>query len=72
MEYAGDDKINLAYMRHTGQWWEILQELTLDECIEEIKGLPFCSDSMWSEITFKYISSYRSESRGDPIRTRPE
>ena len=38
LEYSGDDTFNLAYMRHTGQWWEILQELTLDECIEEIKG----------------------------------
>jgi len=40
LEYAGDDKYNVAYMRHTGQWWEIFQELTLDQCIEEIKENP--------------------------------
>ena len=40
LEYAGDDKFNLAYMRHTGQWWEIFQELTLDECMEEIRINP--------------------------------
>ncbi len=38
LEYVGEDKFNVAYMRHTGQWWEIFQELALDECIEEIKG----------------------------------
>jgi hypothetical protein len=24
-------------MRHTGQWWEIFQGLSLEECFEEIK-----------------------------------
>lgn len=38
LEYAGNRKFNLAYMRHTGQWWEIFQGLTLEECIEEIRG----------------------------------
>ncbi len=28
----------MAYMRHTGQWWEIFQGLRLDQCFEEIKG----------------------------------
>jgi hypothetical protein len=40
LECAGDDKFNLAYMRHTGQWWEIFQELTLDECMEEMRTNP--------------------------------
>ncbi len=40
LEYAGDDKFNMAYMRHTDQWWEIFEELTLDECIEEIRINP--------------------------------
>ena len=35
-EYPGDDKFNMAYMRHNGQWCMIFQKLTLDECIEEI------------------------------------
>jgi hypothetical protein len=38
LEYAGDEKFNMAYMRHTGQWWEIFRDLTPDECIEEIQG----------------------------------
>ena len=37
LEYAGDKKFNVAYMRHTGQWWEILQGLSLEECFEEIR-----------------------------------
>jgi hypothetical protein len=37
MEYVGDKKFNVAYMRHTEQWWEILAGLSLDECFEEIR-----------------------------------
>lgn len=37
LEYVGDRKFNISYMRHTGQWWEILEGLSLDECIEEIR-----------------------------------
>ena len=37
LEYAGNGKFNLSYMRHTGQWWEIFQGLSLEECFEEIK-----------------------------------
>jgi len=40
LEYAGEEKFNMAYMRHTGQWWEIFQDLTLDECIDEIRTNP--------------------------------
>jgi len=40
LEYAGDEKFNMAYMRYTGQWWEIFQDLTLDGCIEEIRINP--------------------------------
>jgi hypothetical protein len=37
MEYVGDNRFNLSYMRHTGQWWEVFQGLTLDECLETIR-----------------------------------
>jgi len=37
LEYVGNRKFNVAYMRHTGQWWEILQGLSLEECFEEIR-----------------------------------
>jgi len=38
--YAMDEKFKAAYMRFTGQSAEIFQDLTLDECIEEIKVNP--------------------------------
>ncbi|WP_133309333.1 hypothetical protein [Parashewanella curva] len=40
LEYMGEDSFNLAYMRHTGQWFELFQELSLDKCFNEIKNLP--------------------------------
>jgi len=40
LEYVSEDRFNLSYMRHTEQWWEISSEITLDECIETIKGMP--------------------------------
>jgi len=38
LEYIGTDKFNLAFMRHTGQWVEIEYDLSLDECLENIKN----------------------------------
>jgi len=40
MEYVGDNKFNLAYMRHTEQWWELYQGLSLDQCLATIKDDP--------------------------------
>ncbi len=37
MEYVGDGRFNLAYFRHTGKWWEVHRDLTLDESIETIR-----------------------------------
>ena len=37
MEYAGDRRFNLAYMRHTEKWWELYQGLTLEESLETIE-----------------------------------
>jgi hypothetical protein len=37
MEYVGDGKFNLAYMRHTGKWWEVYRDLTADECLKSIR-----------------------------------
>jgi hypothetical protein len=41
MEYAGDGKFNLAFMRHTGQWVELYEGLSLDECLKAIKDDPW-------------------------------
>ena len=40
LEYIGGDKFNLAYMRHTGKWFEISFDLSLEECLDEIGNLP--------------------------------
>ena len=33
----GEWRFNLAFMRHTGQWVETGQGLTLDQCLKSIK-----------------------------------
>lgn len=38
LQYAGDERFNLAYFRHTGQWWEVDQLLSLEECLSEIEA----------------------------------
>ncbi|MGK7893492.1 MAG: hypothetical protein AB4372_07680, partial [Xenococcus sp. (in: cyanobacteria)] len=40
MEYIGNERFNLSYMRHTGKWWEIYQELTMLECFQHILEEP--------------------------------
>ncbi len=37
MEYIGSQRFNLAYMRHTNQWVEVFQGLTMAECLEIIE-----------------------------------
>jgi hypothetical protein len=37
MEYAGERRFHLAYMRHTEQWQEIFQDQTLEKCLELIQ-----------------------------------
>jgi hypothetical protein len=40
LEYVGNDRFNLSYMRHTGQWFEIYTGLSVDECLAAIKDDP--------------------------------
>lgn len=40
IEYIGNEQFNLAYMRHTGQWWELYTELSLVQCLEAIRNEP--------------------------------
>jgi hypothetical protein len=40
LEYAGNNRFNFAYMRHTGQWFEVYPNITLDECLKAIKENP--------------------------------
>ena len=37
LQYAGDERFNLAYFRHTGQWWEVAQLLSLEKCLARIE-----------------------------------
>jgi hypothetical protein len=42
LEYVDGQHFNLAYMRHTGKWWEIHNDLTISQCLELIgDGGPF-------------------------------
>lgn len=41
MEYVGQNQFNLSFMRYTGQWVEIYQSLSVDECLESIQNDPF-------------------------------
>ena len=38
LEYVDEDRLNLSYFRHTGRWWEVHRELTLDECLKKISS----------------------------------
>jgi len=37
MQYIGNHLFNLAYMRHTGKWWQTQRFLTVAECFETIR-----------------------------------
>ena len=38
LEYVGNNRFNLAYMRHTDKWWETLRGLTLADCLKTIRN----------------------------------
>ena len=40
LEYLGHDNYNLSYMRHTGQWWEIYRDLSLEACLAAVRDGP--------------------------------
>ena len=40
LECFGNDSFNLSYMRHTEQWWELYQGMSLKECLEAIRQEP--------------------------------
>jgi len=39
-EYVGSDRFNVAYMRHTEKFWEFMQDVTLEQCLETLQTLP--------------------------------
>ena len=40
MKYTGADRFDLAFMRHTDAWFELLMARTVDECLESIGDDP--------------------------------
>jgi hypothetical protein len=39
--YAGAGKFNVAYMRHTGKWWEVRTGLSADEALAAVRDDPW-------------------------------
>jgi len=40
LEYVGNERFNLSFMRHTGKWLEIHHNLSLNECLESLQNDP--------------------------------
>jgi hypothetical protein len=40
LEYQRDGRFSLAYMRHTGQWWQVYTDLTLTQALNIIREEP--------------------------------
>jgi hypothetical protein len=41
MEYVGNGRFAVAFMRHTGQWVELYDALSVDECLKAIRDDPW-------------------------------
>ncbi len=41
LKYIRANQFNLAFMRYTGQWVEVYQDLSIEECLESIENDPF-------------------------------
>jgi hypothetical protein len=37
LEYRHNGRFNVAYMRHTGQWWTVYEDLTINGAMETIR-----------------------------------
>lgn len=44
MEFVGNQRFNLSFMRHTGKWVEIFSGQTLEECLQAIR------DDFWFQL----------------------
>ena len=41
LESVKDNRFNMAFMRHTGEWVEVYQDLSLEECLAAVENDPF-------------------------------
>ena len=37
LEYMKNGRFNLAYMRHTGKWWVLFEDLPMDEAFADVR-----------------------------------
>jgi hypothetical protein len=40
LEYAGPGHFHLSYFRHTGQWFQVFENLPLEECLDQVANNP--------------------------------
>ncbi len=40
LEYTGNDQFKLSYFRHTGPWFLVTANLTLNDCLEMVRDIP--------------------------------
>lgn len=40
LEFAGNNRFNLSFIRHTEQWFELYPDMSLEECLQAIKDDP--------------------------------
>jgi len=40
LEYTGPNSFRLSYYRHTGAWWELFEDLGLEQCLEQVEHNP--------------------------------
>ncbi len=43
MQYAGNSRFHLSFMRYTGQWVELYPDQTIDECLAAIRDESYFS-----------------------------
>lgn len=41
LEYIRDNQFNMAFMRYTGDWVELYQDLSLEQCLAAVQNDPF-------------------------------
>ncbi len=41
MQYAGNNRFHLSFMRYNGEWVELSTDQTLDECLTAIRDEPY-------------------------------
>ncbi len=46
LEFVEVNRYNLAYYRHTGQWWTVEYNVTAEFCLQNINGNPLFFNSL--------------------------